>query len=404
VWPAPCRSIGLDWFTKMWARSPSLGSHLLKLLSLLNSKLAERLEELLTSITEALKEKADNLPSRVKDGITIVKRIIGASRLPFEKPVYFLNVCPAKVLRGAEFSEFTDEKTFKEVKDTFGAGNILEYDYPLYRAFWVGRWAGLGCSLVRAMKIPSNVASMSHDSSVGAEPHNYFSLAFNGATFEQRTQDLFGSGRFVAQQIYVMRYPILQTVWGEKGLGLVSEDEIRIQVCARARVVSHVPSQVVCWLQFFVASQVLGFNLLREDMVRKKYPESYTDCGTEEDEQCPKGYPGAQKGSKKYNKVMKFTSAVKMFGKSARKMIAKSRDKKTEAAPGGQQAAPGGQQDDYKCPLGNYAEATAPKPSKAHAKVSDITLLSKTGKRSFYNCKGDASMHAPPAFTPLTPL
>ena len=216
----------------MWARSPILGSLLLELLP---STLAGHLKEVLTSITEALKEKADNLPSRVKDGITIVKRIIGASRLPFEKPVYFLNVCPAIVLRGAELSENTDETTFKELKDTFGAGNILEYDYPLYSAFGERRYAGLGCSLVRAMKIPSNVASMSHDSSVGAEPHNYFSLAFNGATFEQRTPALFESGRFVAQQIYVMRYPILQTVWGEKGLGLVSEDEIRLQVCARVR-------------------------------------------------------------------------------------------------------------------------------------------------------------------------
>ena len=84
------------------------------------------------------------------------------------------------------------------------------------------------------MKIPSNVASMSHDSSVGAEPHNYFSLAFNGATFEQRTSTLFESDNFVAQQIYVMRYPILQTVWGESGFGLKLEDEIRLQVCTRA--------------------------------------------------------------------------------------------------------------------------------------------------------------------------
>ena len=222
----------------MWGRAESFGSLLLSLgsllLKLLPSTLAEHLEELLTSITEALKEKADNLPSKVKDGITIVKRLIDGG-IAFEKPVYFLNVCPAKVLRGAELSENTNEKTFKELKDTFGAGNILEYDYPLYSAFGVGRYAGLGCSLVRAMKIPSNVASMSHDSSVGAEPHNYFSLAFNGATFEQRTPALFESGRFVAQQIYVMRYPILQTVWGEKGLGLVSEDEIRLQVCARVR-------------------------------------------------------------------------------------------------------------------------------------------------------------------------
>ena len=331
---------------------------------------------LLTSITEAL--KADNLPSRVKDGITIVKRLIDGV-IPFEKPVYFLNVCPAKVLRGAELSENTDEKTFKELQDTFGAGNILEYDYPLYNAFKFGRYAGLGCSLVRAMKIPSNVASMSHDSSVGAEPHNYFSLAFNGATFEQRTQDLFESGRFVAQQIYDMRYPILQTVRGEEGFGLKSEDEIRIQVCARARVVSHVPSQVVCWLQFFVASQVLGFNLLREDTIRRKYPDSYTDCGTKEDEQCPTGYPGAQPGSEAYNEVMKFTSAVHMFGKSARKMIAKSRDKKEDD----DKRENDDKENAFKCPLGNYAQFTAPKPG-----------------REDYKCKGDPACMLRPLYTP----
>ena len=68
---------------------------------------------------------------------------------------------------------------------------------------------------VRAMKIPTNVASISHDSSVGAEPHNYFSIAFNGATFEQRTGENnpfreyrsdVDSNRFVAQSIYLMRY------------------------------------------------------------------------------------------------------------------------------------------------------------------------------------------------------
>jgi len=376
VWPAPCRSIGLDWFAKMWARAESFGSLLLKLLP---STLAEHLEELLTSITEALKAKADNLPSKVKDGITIVKGIIDASRLPFEKPVYFLNVCPAIVLRGAEFSEDTaDEMIFDELKDSFGAGNILEYDYPLYSAFGVGRYAGLGCSLVRAMKIPSNVASISHDSSVGAEPHNYFSLAINGASFEQRTPDLFKSGRFVAQQIYVMRYPILQTVRGEEGFGLKSEDEIRIQVCARARVVSHVPSQVVCWLQFFVASQVLGVNLLREDTIRKKYPESYTDCGTEEDEKCPTGYPGAQPGSKQYKEVMKFTSAVHMFGTSARKMIAKSRDKKKD-----DDKRENDEKNAFKCPLGDYAQLTAPKP----------------GRRD-YKCKGEPACMLRPLLHP----
>ena len=214
----------------MWARAESFGSLLLQLLP---AQLAAPLEDVLTSITQAVNEKADNLPSTVKSAITKVKLLIDGA-VSFEKPVYFLNVCPAKVLRGAERSDNVDQTTFKELKDSLGAGNVLECDYPIYSAFGVGRYAGLGCSLVRAMKIPSNVASMSHDSSVGAEPHNYFSLAFNGATFEQRTPALFESGRFVAQQIYVMRYPILQTVWGKEGLGKVSQNEIRIQVCVRA--------------------------------------------------------------------------------------------------------------------------------------------------------------------------
>ena len=126
--------------------------------------------------------------------------------------------------------------------------------------------------------------------------------------------------------------------------------------------------------------------------MRKKYPESYTDCGTNDGEQCPKGYPGAQKYSKEWNEVMKFTSAVKMFGKSALKKIRKSRDKKAAVASGGQQKnnnALVGQ-----CPPGHYAEATAPKPSKA---VPDITLKSKTGKLlGTYNCKGDPSCPPPP--------
>ena len=145
------------------------------------------------------------------------------------------------MLRGPELSSNTDSGTFLELKDANGAGNILEYDHPFYSDFGDDRNDGLGCSLVRAMMIPSNVASISHDSSVGAEPHNYFSLAFNGATFEQRTSspDLFEPSRFVAQKIYVMRYPILQTVWGEKGFGLVSEDEIRLQVCLCARMLRH---------------------------------------------------------------------------------------------------------------------------------------------------------------------
>ena len=211
----------------MWARSASFGSLLLKLLRK-QPKVAAALKDVLEKVTEASKKGADNLPSAVKSAITFVKRLMPV--IPFEKPVYFLNACPAKVLRGAERKSILDEW----LGDTFGSGNLLEYDYPLYSAFGGGRYVGLGCSLVRAMKIPSNVASMSHDSSVGAEPHNYFSLAFNGATFEQRTPNLFASNRFVAQQIYVMRYPILQTVLGESGFGLKSEDEMFLQVCTRA--------------------------------------------------------------------------------------------------------------------------------------------------------------------------
>ena len=355
----------------MWARSASFGSLLLKFLP---SKVAAALEDVLEKVTEALKEKADDLPSAAKSAITFVKLLIDG-RVPFEKPVYFLNACPAKVLREEERTSILDEW----LGEKFGSGNVLEYDYPLYSAFGIGRYVGLGCSLVRAMKIPSNVASMSHDSSVGAEPHNYFSLAFNGATFEQRTPTLFESNNFVAQQIYVMRYPILQTVWGESGFGLKSEDEIRLQVCTRA--CTRAP---VCRSQFSVPSQVLGVNLLREDMIRKKYPASYKDCGHNEDEDCPKGYPGAQKYSEEWNEVMKFTSAVQMFGKSAQEKRSKSLDTKTKAATGGQQNG-------KECAPGDYAEAAAVKP----AKVPDIIL---GGKR--YNCKGGARMHPPPQRPP----
>ena len=118
--------------------------------------------------------------------------------------------------------------------------------------------------------------------------------------------------------------------------------------------------------------------------MRKKYPESYTDCGTNDGEQCPKGYPGAQKYSKEWNEVMKFTSAVKMFGKSALKKKGGNRDREIEAATGGQENG-------KECKPGHYAEAAAAKPSK----VPDITLK---GKR--YNCKGGARMHPPPQRPP----
>ena len=134
----------------------------------------------------------------------------------------------------------------------------------------------------------------------------------------------------------------------------------------------------------FCASQVLGVNLLREDTVRKKYPKLYTDCGTNDDEQCSDNYEGAQKYSQKWNEVMKFTSAVRMFGKSARKKIGEVRDKLAAAAAGGHESG-------KECTLGQYAETAAAKPGK----VPDITL---EGKR--YNCKGGARMHPPPQRSP----
>ena len=136
----------------------------------------------------------------------------------------------------------------------------------------------------------------------------------------------------------------------------------------------------------FCASQVLGVNLLREDTVRQDYPELYTDCGTNRDEQCPDNYRGAQKYSKMWNEVMKLTSANKMFGKPAQEKRHEIFDKKTEAA-----TATGGHESGKECTLGQYAETAAAKPGK----VPDITL---EGKR--YNCKGGARMHPPPQRPP----
>ena len=113
-------------------------------------------------------------------------------------------------------------------------------------------------------------------------------------------------------------------------------------------------------------AQVLGVNLLREDTVRKKYPASYTDCGENRDEQCPKNYPGATSGSKAYNEVMKLTSALKWFGKSALKKIRETLDKRT-----------GGRNNGNECAVGYYAEAAASKGS------ADIVADGKG-----YNCKG----------------
>ena len=122
-------------------------------------------------------------------------------------------------------------------------------------------------------------------------------------------------------------------------------------------------------------SQVLGVNILREDRIRQAYPESYTDCGTNDDEQCPKGYPGAVTGSKEWNEAMKFTSFVFGVGKEAGKLAGKVI----------RQISSGGE-----CPKGRYAEAAAVKPT-----APDITLGGKN-----YNCKGGARMHPPPQRPP----
>ena len=120
-------------------------------------------------------------------------------------------------------------------------------------------------------------------------------------------------------------------------------------------------------------------------MIRKKYPKSYTDCGESADEQCPDNYPGAKQGSKEWNEVMKFTSAVKLFGKSARKKRRESREKKDDANKK-DEAATTGQQ---KCASGQYAETAASKSSR----VPDITLKSKQGKiLGRYNCKGGTAL------------
>ena len=119
----PRRSIGLDWFAKMWARAETFASLLLKLVppeftvdsleslvqKFVPDPFAGLLQDVLGKITAALneqadklkdkaKDKADSLSSRLKSAIATGKQLIDGS-ITFEKPVYFLNVCPAKVTR-----------------------------------------------------------------------------------------------------------------------------------------------------------------------------------------------------------------------------------------------------------------------------------------------------------------
>ena len=77
----------------MWARAETFASLLLKLVP---PAIAEPLPDVLDKITAALNEQADSLSAGVKSVIATGKQLIDGS-ITFEKPVYFLNVCPAKV-------------------------------------------------------------------------------------------------------------------------------------------------------------------------------------------------------------------------------------------------------------------------------------------------------------------
>ena len=79
----------------MWAERETFASLLLELVP---DPFAELLEKVLGRITVALNEHADSLSARLKSAIATGKQLLDGS-ITFEKPVYFLNVCPAKVTR-----------------------------------------------------------------------------------------------------------------------------------------------------------------------------------------------------------------------------------------------------------------------------------------------------------------
>ena len=101
----------------MWARAETFASLLLKLvpseftvdsLEALLQKfvppaIAEPLQGVLDKITAALNEQADKLKGKADSLSTRLKSVIATGqqlidgKITFEKPVYFLNVCPAKV-------------------------------------------------------------------------------------------------------------------------------------------------------------------------------------------------------------------------------------------------------------------------------------------------------------------
>ena len=87
------------------------------------------------------------------------------TRADLVKPVVFLNPCSATVVRDQEMGIF----------------NANEYTVPVYQQ-------DVGCSLVRATKIPAGVGSLAHSSAAG-DDDGFFHLAFTGATWEKRHDD-----------------------------------------------------------------------------------------------------------------------------------------------------------------------------------------------------------------------
>jgi hypothetical protein len=65
-------------------------------------------------------------------------------------------------------------------------------------------------TMAMAIKVPNGIGSLAHDSSVGAQPHQYFTTGFVGTTREYLnvTQS---TGAQPEDRIFLMRAPILQT-------------------------------------------------------------------------------------------------------------------------------------------------------------------------------------------------
>ena len=78
----------------MWARAKTFASDVLNLLP---GQLTAPLTDVLEKIAEAVNGGVNQL-ARLKPYIEQAKMLIDGS-IPFEKPVYFLNVCAAKVTK-----------------------------------------------------------------------------------------------------------------------------------------------------------------------------------------------------------------------------------------------------------------------------------------------------------------